>query len=63
MGVGTGAPQCVEHGFLKGVDGMLLQKERESVVEYCRRLATHHLTKGTGGNISVCDREKKLMAH
>ena len=41
---------------------MLLQKERESVVEYCRRLATHHLTKGTGGNISVCDREKKLMA-
>ena len=41
---------------------MLLQTERESVVEYGRKLVTHHLTRGTGGNLSVCDREKKLMA-
>ena len=41
---------------------MLLQTERESVVEYGRKLVTHHLTRGTGGNVSVCDREKKLMA-
>lgn len=41
---------------------MLLQKEREQVVDYCRRLATHHLTKGTGGNISAYNREANLMA-
>lgn len=41
---------------------MLLQRERELVVEHCRMLATHKLTKGTGGNISALDREKKLFA-
>lgn len=41
---------------------MLLREEREKVVEYCRMLTTHKLTKGTGGNISACDREKGLMA-
>ena len=41
---------------------MLLQEERESVVDYCRRLVTHHLTRGTGGNVSVCNRERGLMA-
>lgn len=34
---------------------MLLQTERESVVEYGRKLAAHHLTRGTGGNVSVCE--------
>ena len=41
---------------------MLLQKEREDVVKYCKMLITHGLTKGTGGNISIFDREKKLFA-
>ena len=41
---------------------MLLERERIQVVDYCRRLATHHLTKGTGGNISAFNREAKLMA-
>ena len=41
---------------------MLLREEREKVVEYCRMLTTHKLTKGTGGNISACNREKGLMA-
>ena len=41
---------------------MLLQKEREMVVKYCKMLVTHNLTRGTGGNISACDREKGLMA-
>ena len=41
---------------------MILREEREQVVEYCRMLTTHKLTKGTGGNISACNREKGLMA-
>lgn len=41
---------------------MLLQKEREQVVEYCRKLITQGLTKGTGGNISICNREAGLFA-
>ncbi len=41
---------------------MLLQQERESVVEYCKKLATHSLTKGTGGNISALNREETLFA-
>ena len=41
---------------------MILREEREQVVEYCRMLTTHRLTKGTGGNISACNREKGLMA-
>lgn len=41
---------------------MLLQKEREQVVEYCRKLITSGLTKGTGGNISVYNKEQGLYA-
>lgn len=41
---------------------MLLREEREKVVEYCRMLTTHNLTRGTGGNISACNREKGFMA-
>ncbi len=41
---------------------MLLQRERGSVVEYGKMLVTRNLTKGTGGNISLYSREKKLMA-
>lgn len=41
---------------------MLLSKEREQVVEYCKKLITAGLTKGTGGNISVFRREEGLFA-
>ncbi|MCI8327530.1 MAG: L-fuculose-phosphate aldolase [Lachnospiraceae bacterium] len=41
---------------------MLLKKEREDVVKYCRKLIEAGLTKGTGGNISICNREEGLFA-
>ena len=41
---------------------MLLQKEREDVVKYCQMLITHRLTKGTGCNLSVLNREDGLFA-
>ncbi len=41
---------------------MLMKDEREAIVEYCIKLTEHKLTKGTGGNISIFDREQKLMA-
>lgn len=48
--------------FLKiGVDIMLMQEEREQIVEYGKKLVTSNLTKGTGGNLSIFNREKGLM--
>ncbi|MDD4692699.1 L-fuculose-phosphate aldolase [Eubacterium aggregans] len=41
---------------------MLLEKERQDVVKYCQKLITSGLTKGTGGNISILNREKGLFA-
>jgi len=41
---------------------MILEKERNDVVKYCRKLITTGLTKGTGGNISIYNREQRLMA-
>ncbi len=41
---------------------MLLEKERNEVVAYCRMMQTHQLTKGTGGNISIRNRELDLIA-
>ena len=41
---------------------MLMQKEREAVVEYGKKLITSGLTKGTGGNVSVANRELKYFA-
>lgn len=41
---------------------ILLEEERCLVVEYGKKLVTSGLTKGTGGNISIYNREKKLMA-
>ena len=41
---------------------MLMQSAREEISEYGKKLITSGLTKGTGGNLSVCDREKGLMA-
>ena len=41
---------------------MILKEERELIVEYGKKLITSGLTKGTGGNLSIYNREKKLMA-
>jgi L-fuculose-phosphate aldolase len=41
---------------------MLLREEREKVVEYGKKLITSGLTKGTGGNISIFNREQRLVA-
>lgn len=40
---------------------MLLQKERELIVEYGKKLVISGLTKGTGGNISIFNREENLF--
>ncbi|MDT2659795.1 L-fuculose-phosphate aldolase [Enterococcus hulanensis] len=40
----------------------MLEKEKEQVVEYGKKLITSGLTAGTGGNISVFNPEKQLMA-
>ena len=41
---------------------MLKQEMREQVVDYGKKLVTSGLTTGTGGNISVMDRERGLLA-
>jgi L-fuculose-phosphate aldolase len=41
---------------------MLLEQERIDVVKYCKKLITAGLTTGTGGNISILNREKGLYA-
>ena len=41
---------------------MLLEKERKEIVEYGKKLIETSLTKGTGGNLSIFNREKGLMA-
>jgi L-fuculose-phosphate aldolase len=41
---------------------MLMREERELIVEYGKKLISHNLTRGTGGNISIYNREENLMA-
>lgn len=41
---------------------MLLEKERKDIVKYCNNMINTGLTKGTGGNISIYNREKDVMA-
>ncbi|AEE15510.1 L-fuculose-phosphate aldolase [Treponema brennaborense] len=41
---------------------MLLEKERMDVMHYCRKLVSAGLTKGTGGNISIYNRDQNLVA-
>jgi L-fuculose-phosphate aldolase len=41
---------------------MLLERERKLLVEHGRKLITHQLTTGTGGNLSVFQRQKGLIA-
>lgn len=40
---------------------MEYRKERELLVEYGNKLISYGLTKGTGGNLSIYDSEKKYM--
>lgn len=39
-----------------------MQKERQEIIEYGKKLVTEGFTKGTGGNLSVFDRKRGLMA-
>ncbi|MGJ0847083.1 L-fuculose-phosphate aldolase [Tissierella praeacuta] len=39
-----------------------MKSQREQLVEYGKKLITSGLTKGTGGNLSIFDREQKLIA-
>lgn len=41
---------------------MLMEKARHEIIEYGKKLVTSNLTKGTGGNLSVFDRESGYMA-
>ena len=41
---------------------MLMEKARHELVEFGKRLVTANLTKGTGGNLSVFDRENGTVA-
>ena len=41
---------------------LLLENERKQVIEYGKKLINQDLTTGTGGNISVYNPEKELMA-
>ena len=49
-------------GSRKGEIVTLLERERNAVVEYGRRLVERGLTRGTGGNVSVLSRERGLFA-
>ncbi|QBP42032.1 L-fuculose-phosphate aldolase [Paenisporosarcina antarctica] len=40
---------------------MMFMKERNVLVDYCKLLKTRGLTKGTGGNISIFNRESGYM--
>lgn len=42
--------------------GLLMRDEREAVVAYGRMLLEHRLTRGTSGNLSVMDRDRRLFA-
>lgn len=41
---------------------MLMREEREQIVEYGKKLLTSGLTKGTGGNLSIYNRQEQLFA-
>ena len=41
---------------------MLLLEERKQVIHYLQKMLTSHLTVGTGGNISMHNTEKNLLA-
>lgn len=39
----------------------MFMKERQEIVDYCKLMIARGLTKGTGGNISIFDRDSGLM--
>jgi L-fuculose-phosphate aldolase len=41
---------------------MLLEEERKTIVEFGRKMLTSNLTTGSGGNLSIFNREKGLVA-
>lgn len=41
---------------------MLMEIQRKELIHYGKKLVTEGLTKGTGGNLSIFDRENGLMA-
>lgn len=41
---------------------MLFQEERQDLIHYAQKMIKEGLTKGTGGNLSVCDANHKYMA-
>ena len=41
---------------------MLLIKEREKIIKYCRKMLDTKLTTGSGGNISIFNRKENLVA-
>ena len=41
---------------------MLLQKEREAIITFGRKLITANLTIGSGGNLSIYNRDENLVA-
>ncbi len=41
---------------------MLLNHQRQAVVDYSKQLTTRKLVRGTGGNISIIDRAQNLVA-
>jgi L-fuculose-phosphate aldolase len=41
---------------------MLLRKEREAIITYGRKLITSNLTTGSGGNLSIYNRDENLVA-
>lgn len=43
-------------------DYMLMEEERAQLVEYGKKLVLDNYTLGTGGNLSIFDREQQLMA-
>lgn len=41
---------------------MLLENERNEIIKYSQKMINDGLTRGTGGNISICNNEQTLMA-
>ncbi len=41
---------------------MLLEDARQEIIRFGKQLITSHLTTGSGGNLSVCDRARGLVA-
>jgi L-fuculose-phosphate aldolase len=54
--------RLTEIDFFDGRQGMLMEKERNGIVRFGKKLLTSGLTSGTGGNLSICNRSQGLIA-